>query len=226
MKLFKKVSAAILAGVMALSMMVGCASTVTPGTPDVLPDVPATPDAGSAAEIINIMNIHNTARGLSTVSNDAVLADKAATLIDAILASANNMGTSQDGFDITNDAATVGNEGQIVLRNETVRSAFNSAVTTIIPNPDANVFYTNGFSMNAASVAHGGADYTNGNGTFDGMIVPISSLVYTADNMTKVALENFAESAVQAGTKIGVATKKVGIYTVALIVTENTITLG
>ena len=221
MKLFKKVSAAILAGVMALSMMVGCASTVTPGTPDVLPDVPATPDAGSAAEIMSIMNAHNQLRGLSTISNDAVLADKAEKLIDAILASAKNTTTpSNPNNPNTNDDVNVsGTNGQIVISGAKVVETFNTAVTSVIPGVN-RVFYTDGTVVagNPLSMA------TNAN--WNNVVVPTNRFVYQADNTTKLALEQFAEDAVSNNWKVGVATKKVGIYTVALIVTETTISVG
>ena len=227
MKLFKKVSAAILAGVMALSMMVGCASTVTPGTgtPDALPDAPATPDAGSAAEIMSIMNAHNQLRGLSTISNDAVLADKAAKLIDAILAS-NMTSTTPSTPNLPNTADDVnvsGTNGEIEIIGSKVVSTFNSGVTTVIPAVN-RVFYTDGTVVQGRNPFVMTAPVASAN--WDDVIVPINRFVYQADNTTKLGLEQFAETAVTNNWKVGVATKKVGIYTVALIVTETSISVG
>lgn len=93
MKLFKKVAAAVLAGVMALSM-VACAP-VTPDVP-VVPDVPVT--NSPVDEILYWLNYqinkHNAnlkddysgemAKAYGHVVNDTALANKAAVVLDAI----------------------------------------------------------------------------------------------------------------------------------------------
>ena len=80
MKLFKKVSAAILAGVMALSMMVGCAANVTPDTP-VNPDVK--PDASDADVVLAYINAGRRVVNATEPSNNEALAAKAAAILDA-----------------------------------------------------------------------------------------------------------------------------------------------
>ena len=85
MKLFKKVAAAILAGVMALSMVACAPANVDPINPD---DIVIPPTSSAADEIIAYMNVTRKQAGVAEIENDERLA-KIAEIYLTVLTSEN-----------------------------------------------------------------------------------------------------------------------------------------
>ena len=216
MKLFKKVAAAVLAGVMALSM-VACAPTTDPTTPT--PEV--TPDSSTVATVLKWMNSQRvydnehlnddnvTEEDLTEkklIVNDTALAAKAEKILAVI--AANKKAEVQ-----------MSANGKNVL---VTKSAINLAVNGIpsmklIGETDLDdvVVYTGDYKFD------GIAQY--------GYKFPVDGLIFEDSKEERAALRDFGDAleddlknaVSDKDQKVGIASAKVGNFTYVLIITEN-----
>ena len=206
MKLFKKVAAAVLAGVMALSM-VACGTT--PVTPDVTPDAPASDAA--VTEVLSWLNksrvTDDYGKETKLIENDADLAKQASVILNTI--------ASDVAIPTADRENRVGrlNGAKVVYDTIDAKLAYNLAAVGAKPLADKGAVYM----LKAGAIAKV-AD-TKAKAEFD------LNNTYKLDADLKKALDTNGKAMTVEGkdtdNKIGIASKTINGQTYVVIVAND-----
>ena len=222
MKLFKKVMASVLAGVLALSM----AACSTTAQPPVTPTTPITPAPATVDEqVVSLMNVHVKNHGLTEVTTDTELNAKAATMLKAIMGSktlyeAQGETTLQFPIGGVNISAKINWKNGIVLSG--VEGTFLAAYQNT-PMP-ASVRFTDGTYLFSDFANATFVDRTTS--AYSGLGVMIDQLVFKGTDAEKEALAALGTQIATQKMKVGVATAKAGTETLVVILTAQPLVIG
>ena len=226
MKLFKKVMASVLAGVLALSM---AACSTTAQTPAPAPGTPVTPAPATVDEqVVSLMNVHVKGHGLTEITTDAELNAKAATMLEAITGAGNTSYVAEGAVTLqfpigsVNISANINWKNAIILGANVVESTYTNAFQNT-PMP-ASVRFTDGTTLFSNFANATFVDRTTN--AYGGLGVAIDQLVFKGTDAEKEALAALGTQIATQEMKVGVATAKFDTETVVVILTAQPLVIG